>query len=173
MRRIVSCETPQAAATMRSGSFCSTTRCTTVGHSEAGRPYAGCFGPGRMCLITTGGVLPSAVSSSASRRRTLRYSFPDGARKREKIGDRVVETRRFWFDYLCIFLVLLQQMFFRFNVSSLCWLSCTCLLTHALPCCSADSSYAYELGNNKPSAPTFPSSSLNSYTTWLAQPSIS
>jgi hypothetical protein len=73
---------------MRSGSFCSTIRCTTVGHWEAGIPYAGRFGPGHRCLITTGGVLPSAVSSSASRRCTLRYSFPDGARKREKIGDR-------------------------------------------------------------------------------------
>ena len=53
MRRIVSCETPYAAATVRSGSFFSTTRCTTVGHSEAGIPYVGRFGPGRRCLITT------------------------------------------------------------------------------------------------------------------------
>src|SRR6266480_3781488 len=53
MRRIVSYETPYAAATFRSGSFCSTTRCTTVGQWEAGRPSAGCFGPGRRCLITT------------------------------------------------------------------------------------------------------------------------
>jgi len=41
MRRIVSCETPYAAATVRSDSFCSTKRCTTVGHSEAGIPYVG------------------------------------------------------------------------------------------------------------------------------------
>ena len=37
-RRIVSCETPYPAATVRSGSFCSRTRCSTVGHSEAGIP---------------------------------------------------------------------------------------------------------------------------------------
>jgi hypothetical protein len=67
MRRIVSCETPEAAATRRSGSFCSTTRCSTVSHSEAGRPYAGRFGPRRRDLITAGGGLPSVVSSSASR----------------------------------------------------------------------------------------------------------
>jgi hypothetical protein len=66
MRRIVSWETPEAAATVRSGSFCSTTRCRTVGHSEAGRPSAGRFGPGRRCLITAGGGLPSADSSEAS-----------------------------------------------------------------------------------------------------------
>ncbi len=51
-RRIVSWETPYASATVRSGSFCSTTRCTTVGHCPVGRLYAGCFGPGRRCLIT-------------------------------------------------------------------------------------------------------------------------
>ena len=66
-RRIVSCETPYAAATVRSGSFFSTTRCTTVGQWEAGIPYAGCFGPARQCFITTGGVLPAAVSSSERR----------------------------------------------------------------------------------------------------------
>jgi hypothetical protein len=47
---MVSCETPQAAATRRSGSFCSTTRCSTVGHSEGGRLSAGCFGLGCMTL---------------------------------------------------------------------------------------------------------------------------
>jgi hypothetical protein len=36
------------------------------GHSEAGRPYARCFDNGRRCLITTGGELPSAVTSEAS-----------------------------------------------------------------------------------------------------------
>ena len=51
-RRIVSWETPYACATVGSGSFCSTTRCTTVGHCPVGRLYAGCFGPGRRCLIT-------------------------------------------------------------------------------------------------------------------------
>jgi hypothetical protein len=56
MRRIVSCETPYAAATVRSGSFRSTTRCTTVGQCSAGMPYFGCFGPGRRCLIR-GGLL--------------------------------------------------------------------------------------------------------------------
>ena len=30
MRQLVSCEAPYAAATVRSGSFCSITRCTTV-----------------------------------------------------------------------------------------------------------------------------------------------
>src|SRR6266566_6726996 len=115
MRRIVSCETPYAAATVRSGSFCSTTRCTTIGQWEAGRPSAGCFGPGRRCLITAGGELASAVSSSASRRCTLRYSLPDGARKREKIGDRGTETRRFrpYHRDICHLLVLLFRFFMR------------------------------------------------------------
>jgi hypothetical protein len=36
--------------------------------------------------------------------------MPVGARKREKIGERGLETRRFRFDYLCIFLVF--NMFF-------------------------------------------------------------
>jgi len=94
MRRIVSCETPYASATMRSGSFRSTTRCTTVGQCSAGMPYFGCFGPGRRCLIR-GGLLLWKSSSSARRCCTLRYSFPDGVRKRYKIGDRVAETRRF------------------------------------------------------------------------------
>jgi len=67
----------------------------TVDHSEAGIPSAGFLGPGLRCLITAGGELPSAGSSSANRRCTLRYSLPDGARKREKIGDRGTETRRF------------------------------------------------------------------------------
>jgi len=30
MRQLVSCDAPYAAATERSGSFCSTTRCSTV-----------------------------------------------------------------------------------------------------------------------------------------------
>jgi hypothetical protein len=36
----VECETPYAAAKVRSGSFCSTTRCPTVGQCSAGIPYA-------------------------------------------------------------------------------------------------------------------------------------
>src|SRR6266699_2688984 len=114
MRRIVSCKTPYAAATVRSGSFISTTRCTTVGHWEVGIPYAGCFGPGRR-LPTMGRGLVSCVSSWASTSCTLRYSFPDGARKREKIGDRGAETRRFrpYHRDICHLLVLLFRFFMR------------------------------------------------------------
>ena len=54
MRRIVSCETPNAAAMVRSNSFFPVIRCTTAIHWEAGIPYIGCFGPGRRCLITGG-----------------------------------------------------------------------------------------------------------------------
>jgi len=93
-RRTVSCETPYAAATVRSGSFCSTTRCMISGHCSVGIPYLGCFGPGRR-LLTIGGGLASWVSSWASNCWTLRYNIPKGAKKRYKIGDSVVETRRF------------------------------------------------------------------------------
>jgi hypothetical protein len=47
MRRIVSYETLYVAVTVRSGSLCSTRRCTTVGHSEVGIPYVGCFSLGQ------------------------------------------------------------------------------------------------------------------------------
>ena len=93
-RRIVSCETPYAAATVRRGSFCSTTCCMISGQCSVGRPYVGCFGPGRR-LLTIGGGLTSYAPSWASTSWTLRYSVPAGARKRYKIGDSVVETRRF------------------------------------------------------------------------------
>jgi hypothetical protein len=66
---------------VRSGSFCSTTRCTTFGHSDVGMPYVGCFGPGRRCFIM-GGWLPSGVASSLSRCCTLWYSTPVGISKR-------------------------------------------------------------------------------------------
>ena len=95
-RRIVSCETPYAAATVRRGSFCSTTCCMISGQCSVGRPYVGCFGPGRR-LLTIGGGLTSYAPSWASTSWTLRYSLPAGARKRYKIGDSVVETRRFRF----------------------------------------------------------------------------
>jgi len=131
-RRIVSWEAPYSAATVRSGSLCSRTRCSTVDHSEAGILWAGCFGPGRRCFITTGGVLPAAVSSSASRCWTFWYSLPDGARKRYKIGDSVADSRRFRFDYLFIFLVLLELLFFWIDVSSLRSFSRLCVLTYAL-----------------------------------------
>src|SRR6266550_6549360 len=49
-RRIVSCETPESSATLRRDSFFSSTRCNTVGHWEAGIPYAGFLGPG--CMIS-------------------------------------------------------------------------------------------------------------------------
>jgi uncharacterized membrane protein len=72
--------------------------------------------------------MASWVSSWASNCCTLRYSVPDGARKRYKIGDRELDTRRFRFDYLFIFLALLEHLFFRIDVSSLRWLSCLCVL---------------------------------------------
>jgi len=61
---------------------------------DDGKPFTG-----RRCLITAGG-LPAAGSSSASRRCSLWYRIPAGARKRGKIGDRGAETRRFRWDYL-------------------------------------------------------------------------
>src|SRR5438270_4365425 len=44
-RRIVSCETPESSATLRRDAFFSSTRCNTVGYSEAGIPFAGFFVP--------------------------------------------------------------------------------------------------------------------------------
>src|SRR5207244_10556504 len=73
MRRIFSCETPYAAATVRSGSFCSTTRCTTVGQCLAGIPYVGCLGPGRRFLIRVG-LLLWKILSFIRRGCTLRSS---------------------------------------------------------------------------------------------------
>jgi uncharacterized membrane protein len=69
---------------------------------------------------------------------TLRYSLPDGARKRYKIGDSVAETRRFRFDYLFIFLVLLEYLFFRIELSYLHLLSFLCVLKPALQWCIPD-----------------------------------
>src|SRR6266487_2164985 len=43
-RRIASCETPESSATLRRDAFFSSTRCNTVGYSEAGLPSAGFFG---------------------------------------------------------------------------------------------------------------------------------
>jgi len=51
------------------------------GQCSAGIPYLGCLGPGRR-LPTIGGGLTSCASSWASTSWTLRYSLPDGARKR-------------------------------------------------------------------------------------------
>ncbi len=112
-------------------SFFSSTRCNTVGHSKADRPSAGFFGPGHRCW-RRGGVLLCACLSSARRSWSLWYSFPDGSRKRAKIGDRGTETRRFRSYYLCIFLVLFDLLLFHSGVSCLRWLSCLCFLTHSL-----------------------------------------
>ena len=63
--------------------------------SEEGIPYARFLGPGLRCCIV-GGVLLWTSSSSARRWCTLRYSFPHGTRKREKIGDRGADlTKRY------------------------------------------------------------------------------
>ena len=80
MRRIVSCETPYDERSSAS--------------VEWKDRIWGVFDPGRR-LLTIGGGLTSYAPSWASTSWTLRYSLPAGARKRYKIGDSVVETRRF------------------------------------------------------------------------------
>jgi hypothetical protein len=45
---------------------------------------------------------------------------------------RSSDARRFRFDYLFIFLLLIEYLFFRIDVSSLRWLPCLRLLKHAL-----------------------------------------
>ncbi len=55
----------------------------------------------------------------------------EGVRKREKIGDRGADTHRFRFDYLFSFLVLLEHLFLRIDISSLRWLACLCVLTRS------------------------------------------
>jgi uncharacterized membrane protein len=47
-------------------------------------------------------------------------------------GERETDTRRFRFDYLFIFLVLLELLFFWIDVSSLRSFSRLCVLTYAL-----------------------------------------
>jgi uncharacterized membrane protein len=47
-------------------------------------------------------------------------------------GERVAVARRFRFDYLFIFLVLTEYLFFRIDVSSLRWLPSLRLLKHSL-----------------------------------------
>jgi len=55
----------------------------------------------------------------------LRYNFPEGERKRYKIGDRELDTRQFWYEYLYIFTVFIEHIFvlirsMRLNMNG-CW----------------------------------------------------
>jgi hypothetical protein len=54
----------------------------------------------------------------------LRYSFPEGARKREKIGDRELDTRRFRSSIYANVLVIIEHLFFHFDLSALLTLPC-------------------------------------------------
>src|SRR5713101_4741851 len=107
-------------------------------------------------------LLGISVLEQAVRYRIIEIYRP------EKVADPVFlsrwascgssDARRFRFDYLFIFLVLIEHLFFRIEDSSLRWLACLCVLTHSLQCCIADSSSAYSLSNNGPSFRTFLSS---------------
>src|SRR5450755_1825024 len=68
------------------------TRCNTFCHSEEGMPYASFRGPGRRCFSITGGL---TFLSSARRCWSFWYSLLVGIWKRYKIGDSVLDARRF------------------------------------------------------------------------------
>jgi len=62
-------------------------------------------------------------------------------------------------EYLCSFLVIIERMFFRIEISSLHSLSCLGVLTHASQLCIPDSSAAYSLSTNGSTVRTLLSSS--------------
>src|SRR5690348_8653656 len=77
-------------------------------------------GPGLLCS----GIGSTSIAESTC--CSFWKSVEEGNWKRYKIGDSVVVARRFRFDYLYIFIVFLEHLFFPIDVSSLRWLSCLC-----------------------------------------------
>jgi hypothetical protein len=82
------------------------------------------FGPGLRCVSMTRGIGSSCDRTIWS----LRERVEEGIWKRYKIGDSEVVARRFRFDYLFIFQVLLEYLFFRIELSFLHLLSFLCVL---------------------------------------------
>ena len=98
-------------------------------------------GPGLLCSSI------GSTSTSESTCWSLRERVLAGNWKRYKIGDSVVDARRFRFDYLYTFIVFMEYLFFRVDVFSLRWLSCLCVHPHTHPRCSTDYSRRCSIGS--------------------------